>query len=100
MDAESLVSGGERIEVLLEQDILHVDVGEEQVDLGGVTSGAATDDSADDLEHGGDSSATCDHAKVAHHVGSVDHGALGSLDFDGLADDKGSHVLGDVSGGV
>lgn len=100
MDAESLISRGERVEVLLEQDILDVDVGEEQVDLGGVTSGAATDDGADDLEHGGDAGAACDHAEVADHVGGVDHGALGALDFDGLADDQGGHVLGDVAGGV
>lgn len=100
MDAESLISGGERVKVLLEQDILDVNVSEEQINLGLVTSGAATDDGTDNLQHGGDAGAACDHAEVAHHVGGVDHGALGALDFDGLADDEGGHVLGDVAGGV
>lgn len=100
MDTESLISGGERIEVLLEQDILHVDVGEEQVDLSGISSSAAADNGADNLEHGGDTGATCDHTEVADHVGGVDHGALGALDLDGLSDDQGGHVLGDVAGGI
>lgn len=91
---------GKRIEVLLEQDILGGDVGEDEVNLGLVTSGTATNDGTDDLQHGSDTSATSDHTKVTDHVGSVDESALGSLDAQSLANAEGSHVLGDVAGGV
>jgi hypothetical protein len=37
---------------------------------------------------------------VPHHVGCVDHGALGAFDFDGLADDEARHVLADVASWV
>lgn len=100
MDADTGVLGGERVEVLLEEDILGRDVGKDEVYLGLVSSSAASDDGPDDLEHRGDSSATGDHTEVTDHVGGVDEGALGATDADALADDERGHVLGDVALGV
>lgn len=100
MHADTLVLGGERIEVLLEQNILRGDVGKQQVDLGAVALGAAADNGADNLQHGGDAGASGNHAKVADHVGGVDEGALGSADADGLADQERGHHLGNVALGV
>lgn len=97
---ESLVLGRERIKVLLEQDILLGDIGKDQVDLGGVASGTAADDGANDLEHGCDAGTAGDHAEVTDHVGLVHKGALGAPDADALADREPGHVLGDVTGGV
>lgn len=37
---------------------------------------------------------------MAHHVGGVDHGALGALDFHGIADIKGRQVARDVACGI
>jgi hypothetical protein len=100
VDSETLVFAGEGVEVLLEKNVLGLDVGEDKVDLGAVTSGAATDDGTDDLEHGGDAGAAGNHAEVADHVGGVDKGALGAADADRLADAEGGHVFGDVAGRV
>ena len=100
VDADTGVLSGERVEVLLEEDVLGRDVGKDEVDLGLVSGSAASDDGPDDLEHGGDSSATGDHTEVTDHVGSVDEGALGATDPDGLADDERGHVLRDVALGV
>jgi hypothetical protein len=100
VDAELGVLGGERIEILFEQDILRVDVGEDEVHFGVVTLATAADDGLDDLQHGCDASATCDHAEVANHVGGVDHCALGALDAHCLTDLQTRDMLGDVSGGV
>ena len=100
VNAETLVLGSERVEVLLEQNILGGDVGKDEVDLGLVASLAAADDGADNLQHGGDAGATGDHAKVTDHVGGVDEGALGAADLDGLSDSEAGQVLADVAGGV
>lgn len=100
MDADAVILGNESVKVLLEQDVLGGDVGEDEIDLGLVTSLAAADDGTDDLQHRGDTSATGNHTKVADHVGSVDKGALGATDADRLADLERRHVLGDVTGRV
>lgn len=100
VDAETLILSGECIEILLEEDVLGGDVGEDEVDLGDIAGLAAADDGADDLEHGGDSGAAGNHAKVANHVGGVHEGALGAANLDGLANAEASQVLADVSGGV
>lgn len=97
---EAAVLGDEGVQVLLEQDVLLGDVGEDEVDLGPVAGLAAADDGLDDLQHGGDAGAAGDHAEVAHHVGRVGEGALGAPDADGLADGQGGEVLADVAGGV
>lgn len=91
------------VQLLLEQDVLGVNVGEQEVDLGGIVAavtGTVTDDSLDDLEHGGDTGTTSDHTNVTAHVGSVDHGTLGAADLHGLADLESGQVLGDVTLGV
>lgn len=100
VNPEALVLGREGVEVLLEQDILGRDVGEDEVDLGAVTRSAATDDGAHDLQHRGNSRAAGHHAEVADHVRGVDEGALGAPDADGLAHRQAGHVLADVAGGV
>ena len=100
MNAEAVVLGSEGIEVLLEQNILLGDVGEDEVNLGSVARLAAADDGADDLEHGGDARTASDHTEVTDHVGSVNECTLGALDADGLTDSEGSHVTRDVTAGV
>lgn len=94
------VFGRDSVNVLLEQDILWVDVGEDEIDLGLVACCAAAQDCLDDLEHGRDTSATRDHAKVSDEVGGVDHGALGTANLDCLTNSERGDVLGDVTGGV
>lgn len=100
VDAETIVLLGQLVELLLEQDIVGVDVGEDQVDLGGVVTtvaGTVANNSLDDLQHGGDTRATGDHTNVTAHIGSVHHGALGSAHLHGLADLQLAQVLGDVT---
>lgn len=97
MHSEALVLARELVQVLLQEDVLGIDVGEDEVDLGAVAGLAAADDGAHDLEHGRYARAAGDHAEVADHVGRVDHCPFGAFDFDGLADDEGGHVLGDVA---
>lgn len=100
MDAEARVVAGQGVEVLAEQDVVGVDVCEDEVDLGAVAVGAAAVDGLDDLQHRGDAGAARDHAEVAHHVGGVDHGALGPADADVLADLEACHMARDVARGV
>jgi hypothetical protein len=52
------------------------------------------------LKHGRNASAASDHAKVADHVGRVDHGTLGALDLDLVSKLHASKVLRDVASGV
>lgn len=90
-------------QLLLEQDILGVDVGKDQVHLGGVVTtvpGTVADDGLDDLQHRGDTSTSGDHTNVTAHVGSVDHGTLGAAHLHGLTHLQGGQVLGDVTLGV
>ena len=100
MYTELGVTGGKRVEIGLEQDVVGVYVGEDEVDLGLVASGAAAVDGLDDLQHGSDTSSACNHAEVPDHVGCVDHGALGTLDLHLVADVEVCNMLGDVAGGV
>jgi hypothetical protein len=91
---------GQGVQLLAHQNVLLVDVGEKQVDLGAVTGVAAADDSVDDLEHWGDTGTTSDHTEVADEVGRVDHVALGTLDLHGVADLERGQVARDVTGRV
>lgn len=100
VNPEAAVLLGEGIEVLLEQDVLGGDVGEDEVHLSLVAGSTAADDGADNLEHGGDSSAASNHTEVTDHVGGVHEGALGALDAESLADLERGHVLGDIASGV
>ena len=101
--AESVVFLDQLLQLLLEENVIWVDIGEDQIDLGGVVAavaGTVADDRLDDLEHGGDTSATGDHTDVTAHVGGVDHGALGTAHLHGLTDLELGQVLGDVALGV
>lgn len=103
VDVEVWVLGAELVKLLLKQNVLGVNVGEDQVNLGTVVAavaGAVADDSLNNLEHGSDTGTTRDHTNVATHVGGVDHGTLGTADLHGLADLQLSQVLGDVTLGV
>lgn len=90
----------QRIEVLLEENVVLVHVSEDEVNLGDIPRRATADDSTNNLQHGGDAGAAGNHAKVADQVGPVYKSALGAPNADGLADGKGGHVLGNVAGGV
>lgn len=100
VNTETAILFGKRVQVLPQKNIAFGDVGIDQVDLGLIASRSATDNSSDDLEHRGDTSASSDHTKVADHVGRVDKGTLGAPHANRLADSERSHVLGDVSGRV
>lgn len=100
MDSESLILLGQLVEILLQQDIFWVDVGEDQVDLRLVTGRSSTDDSTDNLQHGSNTSSASNHTEMADHIWSVDHSSLGPTDLDGLAHGKTGHILGDVTGRI
>lgn len=100
VDADTLVLGSQGLEVFSQEDVLRGDIGEDEVDFGLVTSLATTNNGADNLQHGGDTSASSDHTKVTNHVGGVDEGTLGTADSNALADHERGHVLGDVALGV
>jgi hypothetical protein len=97
VDADAAIFLSDGVEVLLEKNVLGGDIGEDEIDLGVVASGAAADDGADNLQHGGDAGAAGDHAEVTDHVWGVDEGALGPADADGVANVQRGHVLGDVA---
>lgn len=96
--AEVVVESAQLIQVLLQQNVLHVNICKDQVHLRIVVR--VPQDRLDDLQHWGDPGATGDHAKRADEVGAVVKVALGPLDADGLADFKTCDVFGDVAGGV
>lgn len=100
MDTDTGILSSQTIEILLEENILRGDVGEDQVDFGLVTGGAASDNSPHHLQHRGNTGSTGDHTEVTDHVRSIDESTLGPTDADGLANHEGGHVLGDVSLGV
>lgn len=100
VNTETWVLLCKRIQVLAEENILLVNVGEEKVDLCLITSSASADNSTDNLQHWGNSGSASDHTKVANHVWGVNHGALWTLDLDLLADLESCKVLGDVAGWV
>lgn len=96
IDLETTVGGGDLlIELLLEEDVglgdVCVDEGHSRLVLQVLERGA------NDLEHRGDASATSNHGEVRSEVRRVDHLALGSLDFDLVANFKTLEVLGNVA---
>ena len=100
VDSDTGILLGQRVKVLLQQDILRADVGKDEIDLGLVAQRTTADNGTDDLEHRGDARPASNHAKVTNHVGGVNEGALGSADANSLADHEGGHVLRDVALGV
>ena len=100
VNAEARVFTGELVQVLSQENILLVHVGEDKVDLSLVAGGSASEDGLGDLQHRGDTSATSDHTEVPNHVGSVDHGTLGALDLHLVANVESCQVTADVAGRV
>lgn len=98
MDPEISVLLGQLVQVVPQQNILLINVGENQVNLSLILWIIAH--SSDNLEHGCDTSATGNHTESAAHVGSVHKLALGAADLDGLANLHGSHIAGNVTGRV
>lgn len=100
MHSECLVRLGQLVEILAEQDVLGVDIGEDQVNLCLVACGAASDHSSNNLQHGSDSGSSRNHTEVSDHIRGVDHRSLGPAYFDSLSDRQGRHVFRDVAGWV
>ena len=74
----SRVTGNQLIQFRLEQDILWVNIGVDEADLGFVLG--VFKSCADDLEHRGDSSSTSDHSELTRQVRGINEFALGTLD--------------------
>lgn len=83
------------IELDAEQDIVLVDVGVDERELGRVAG--VEERVARDLQHGRDSSSTSDHANLRGEGGCVLELPLGTLDADLVADFEEGEVAGDVA---
>jgi len=86
-DIEEFELGGmisdKLIKIVLEKDVLVVDIG---IDEGNdCFVGWVTEDGTDDLDHGGKTGATGDHADMVAHAKGIDKVALGALDADGVS---------------
>jgi hypothetical protein len=97
VDTDVLVLLYQGIQILLEKNILSSNIGEDQIDLCGITLLTAANNSSDDLQHRGDAGTASNHTKVLDHVGLIDESALGTADLDGLTDNERGHVLRDVA---
>jgi len=97
VDPEAGIVGCQRIELVLEQNVVGIDVGEEQIDFCLVAGCATADNGLDDLQHGCDACATGDHTKMPDHVGRVDHGALGAPDLHRIANLEVGDIFGNVT---
>jgi hypothetical protein len=97
---EPAVLPRQRIQVLLEQNVLWVDIGKYQIHLCRIALSATPCDGLGDLQHRCDARSTGDHTKALDHVRRVHHGALGALDLHCLANHERSDMFGDVAGRV
>lgn len=100
VDSEATVLTGHAVKFVLHKDVLGVDVGEDQVNLGSVARGTTTENSLGNLVHGGNTCTTSDHGETADHVGLVGHGTLGTLDLNGVTNLHLSEVSADVASGI
>lgn len=98
--AEARVLTGELVQVLLQENVLLVDVCEDEIDLSLVAGSSASENGLGDLQHGSDTGTASNHTKVPDHVGSVDHGALGTFDLELVADLESCEVTADVTGRI
>jgi len=89
---------GKLFELLPQQDIFLIDICKDKRQLGFV--GGVFEDRTDDLEHGGDSRAACNHTECTHEARAVHHLSFGAFYFDGVADFHVADVFGDVAGWV
>lgn len=85
----------EFLKVVLEEDIFRVDISVNEGD-GGTIKGVP-ESGADDLNHGRDSGASCDHAEVFNNIRGIEEIALGPFDTDGLSNFEKRDVFGDVT---
>lgn len=92
----ALVSLGQLVELLLQQDILKVDVSVDEIDFFGGVLGVVQD-VRDDLVHGCDAGSACEHAEFGNPAWGVLELSLGSANADFLADLELSDVFGDVA---
>jgi hypothetical protein len=83
------------LKLLSQKYILLIDIGKDEVYLCSVR--AVFEDCADDLEHGSDSCAPCNHTECANETGAVDHLTFGAFDFDGVANFQLADDFGDVA---
>jgi len=100
VDSEATVLTSHAVKLILHENILGVDVGEDQVNLSLVAGSTTAENSLGDLVHGGDAGATSDHSETADHVGLVSHGTLGTLDLDGVTNLHLRKMSADVAGRV
>ena len=89
------VSGSQFIQFSLEQDILGVNVGVDEANLGLVRR--VLESSTDDLEHGSDSGSSGDHAKLARQVRGIDKFTLGTFDLELVPNVEEGYMAGDVT---
>ena len=82
-------------EVVLEENVLFVNVGVNESNLGVVEG--VFENRPNDLHHRGDTGATSNHSKVVDHVGCILEGALGPLYTQLVADLKVGNVTRDVT---
>lgn len=82
-------------QVVLEKDIFLVDVGVDKTNSGFV--GWVAENSANDLNHGGDTGTPGNHAEVAAEARGIDEVALGTFDTDGVANLEVSKDPGNVT---
>jgi hypothetical protein len=85
----------QRVQLLLEQDILGADIGVDQAEFGLVCG--VLQDSANDLEHGRDSGAACYHTQLARETRAVYELAFGAFDVNIVTDFEQAHVFRDVA---
>lgn len=98
MNSKVIMHHRKLVQILLQQDVLPVDIGKDQVNLGLVFG--VPEDGLDDLQHWGDAGSTSDHTESADEIRAVVEVTLGTLDADGLADLEAGDVLGDVTGRI
>lgn len=85
----------ELVQVLPKENIVVVDIGVNEADFGRVAGIAK--DSADDLEHGGDTSTASNHAYMFAETRGIDEIALGALEAHNVTDFERGHDARDIS---
>lgn len=89
------VRGSQPIQFSLEQDILRINVGVNEGNLGLVRR--VLEGSTDDLEHGSDSGSSSDHSKFTRQIRGIDKFTLGTFDPEFVPDFEERYMAGDVT---
>lgn len=98
VDLDVVVLGGNGVQLLLEQNVVVVHVGVDEVNLGVV--GGIGGNVSQNLVHGGDAGSSTNHAEGLDQAVVVDKVALGAPHLHSVTNGQLRHVLGDVSLGV